>query len=37
MKVPLLDLSKQYLSIKEEIDDAIKRVLEHCRFIMGPE
>ncbi len=37
MKVPLLDLSKQYLSIKEEIDDAITRVLEHCRFIMGPE
>lgn len=37
MKVPLLDLSKQYLSIKEEVDNAITKVLEHCRFIMGPE
>lgn len=37
MKVPLLDLKEQYLSVKEEIDKAITGVLEHCRFIMGPE
>ncbi|MCP4580334.1 MAG: DegT/DnrJ/EryC1/StrS family aminotransferase [candidate division Zixibacteria bacterium] len=37
MKVPLLDLKLQYLSIKDEIDAAIARVLDHCWFIMGPE
>jgi dTDP-4-amino-4,6-dideoxygalactose transaminase len=37
MKVPLLDLKAQYLQIKDEIDVAIDNVLNHCRFIMGPE
>jgi dTDP-4-amino-4,6-dideoxygalactose transaminase len=37
MKVPLLDLGRQYSSLKGEIDAAIQTVLEHGRFIMGPE
>ncbi len=37
MKVPLLDLKPQYESIKNEIDSAIAAVLNHCKFIMGPE
>ncbi len=37
MKVPLLDLRLQILSIKDEVDNAISKVLDHCRFIMGPE
>jgi len=35
--VPLLDLKGQYMSIKDEIDAAISRVVESQRFIMGPE
>lgn len=37
MKVPLLDLKRQYIAIKPEIDQAIQRVLDHGMFIMGPE
>ncbi len=37
MQVPLLDLNRQYKTIKKEIDDAVMTVLEHCRFINGPE
>jgi len=37
MKVPLLDLKQQYLSIKDEINDAITNVLNHCGFVLGPE
>jgi len=37
MKVPLLDLKRQYKTIKPEIDEAIQKVLEHTMFIMGPE
>jgi len=37
MKVPLLDLKAQYLSIKEEIKLAIDEVLETQRFILGPK
>lgn len=37
MKVPLLDLKPQYDSIKTDIDKAIANVLNHCKFIMGPE
>ncbi|MEE9552886.1 MAG: DegT/DnrJ/EryC1/StrS family aminotransferase [candidate division Zixibacteria bacterium] len=37
MKVPLLDLSRQYKSIKDEINEAIQNVLDHGMFIMGPE
>ena len=35
MKVPLLDLRAQYASIKEEIDSAIKKVLDSGIFILG--
>ena len=37
MKVPLLDLKAQYLTIKEEIKSAIEEVLESQRFILGPK
>jgi len=37
MKVPLLDLKAQYLSIKDEIKAAIDEVLETQRFILGPK
>ena len=33
MKVPFLDLKRQYESIKDEINDAIQRVLESQQFI----
>lgn len=36
MKVELLDLKVQYSNIQEEIDKAIKEVLESTHFIMGP-
>jgi dTDP-4-amino-4,6-dideoxygalactose transaminase len=37
MKVPLLDLKPQYLSLKKEIDEAIQRVVDSQYFIMGPD
>ncbi len=37
MIVPVLDLKRQYHNIKEEINEAIGRVLESARFILGPE
>jgi dTDP-4-amino-4,6-dideoxygalactose transaminase len=37
MKVPLLDLKAQYATIKDEMREAIDRVLEAQQFIMGPE
>ena len=37
MKIPLVDPSAQYDSIREEIDAAVQRVLEHGQFILGPE
>ncbi len=37
MKVPLLDLKGQYLSMKSEIDAALIRVAESQSFILGPE
>lgn len=37
MKVPLLDLKAQYLSIKSEIDSAVTEVFESQHFIMGPQ
>jgi len=37
MNIPLLDLKRQYQSIKPEIDAAIQHVLESGRFILGPE
>ncbi len=36
MKVPLVDLSANYLSIKDEIDDAVQEVISTTSFIMGP-
>lgn len=35
--VPLLDLTEQYGSIRAEIDEAIRRVVESQRFVLGPE
>ena len=37
MKIPILDLKRQYQSIKAEIDSAIARVIESGQFILGPE
>jgi dTDP-4-amino-4,6-dideoxygalactose transaminase len=37
MRVPMTDLKDQYNSMKLEIDQAIKRVIESGRFILGPE
>ncbi|SYZ74201.1 Pleiotropic regulatory protein [Candidatus Zixiibacteriota bacterium] len=37
MAVPLLDLKRQYASIKDQTDAAVLKVLEHCKFILGPE
>jgi dTDP-4-amino-4,6-dideoxygalactose transaminase len=37
IKVPLLDLKIQYRSIRQEIDEAIARVVESQYFILGPE
>jgi len=36
MKIPLVDLKANYLSIKEKIDRAIQKVIEDSSFIMGP-
>ncbi len=33
----MMDLKKQYLSIKDEIDSAIKNVIDNSAFIMGVE
>jgi len=35
--IPYLDLKAQYLSIKTEIDAAIKNIVESCQFILGDE
>ena len=35
--VPLLDLKAQYASLRSEIREAIDRVCESQRFILGPE
>jgi dTDP-4-amino-4,6-dideoxygalactose transaminase len=35
--VPLLDLRGQYAAIKDEIDEAIRGVVESQRFVLGPE
>jgi len=36
LKVNLLDLKAQYETIKDEVESAIKEVLESAHFIMGP-
>ncbi len=35
--VPLIDLAAQYWSIKDEIDEAVARVLEQGNYVMGEE
>ena len=37
MNVPLLDLKAQYATIREDVDAAVRGVLETSRFIGGPE
>lgn len=37
LHIPMTDLTSQYISIKEEIDGAIQRVVAFARFILGPE
>ena len=37
MGVPLLDLQRQYQSIKSEIDAEVQRVIAAQRFILGPD
>jgi dTDP-4-amino-4,6-dideoxygalactose transaminase len=37
MNVPLLDLTAQYASIRNEIRSAVDRVMDSQRFILGPE
>ena len=37
MAIPLVDLKKQYRSIKQEIDAVVEKVLKDARFILGPE
>ncbi|MDP8219695.1 MAG: DegT/DnrJ/EryC1/StrS family aminotransferase, partial [Candidatus Theseobacter exili] len=36
MKIPFVDLKKQYLTLKDEIDSAINIVLEKTAFVGGP-
>jgi len=37
MKVPFLDLKRQYSAIKKEMDEAVFSALSNTRFILGPE
>jgi len=37
MKVPLIDLQAQYVSIRDEVRQAVDRVFESQQFVMGPE
>jgi len=37
MNIPILDLTRQYDAIKDDIHTAIQRVLASGRFILGPE
>lgn len=37
MKVPFLDLKKNYESIKHEVNDAMKNVLNKANYILGEE
>ena len=37
MKITLLDLIEQRKSIKESLRARIEKVLDHGKFIMGPE
>jgi len=33
----MLDLKRQMAPIRDEIDDAVRKVIDECRFILGPE
>ena len=35
--IPVIDLKRQYASIKDEIDGAVKRVIDSGRYMGGPE
>lgn len=37
MKIPFINLERQYQSIKEEIDESIQRVVDSQNFILGDE
>ncbi|MGH9779938.1 MAG: DegT/DnrJ/EryC1/StrS family aminotransferase, partial [Candidatus Acidiferrales bacterium] len=37
MRIPQLDLQAQYAALKGELEEAIRRVCESQRFILGPE
>ena len=37
MRVPLLDLRAQYAPLKDEIEEAVRRVMDSQQFIMGPD
>jgi dTDP-4-amino-4,6-dideoxygalactose transaminase len=37
MRVPFLDLARQYSAIKKEMDEAVFSVLSTTQFILGPE
>lgn len=37
IKIPMLDLKREYEYMKKDIDEAIKRCLEHQQWILGPE
>ena len=37
MNVPLFDLKAQYAAIREEVRDAVDRVFESQRFVLGAE
>ena len=36
MMIPMVDLKRQYLAMKHEINEAVREVLEDARFILGP-
>ena len=37
MKVPLLDLQAQYAPLRDELNEAIRRVMDSQQFILGPD
>jgi hypothetical protein len=37
MEIPILDLSAQHRQLGREIDEAIARVLQNQKFILGPK
>src|ERR1044072_6857162 len=37
MKVPLIDLQAQYVSVRDSVREAVDRVFETQQFVMGPE